>query len=129
MTSSSSSSSPTIEGSRKGESGEDGRSTSPSEGVAAFINGDIGDDMQGDEQGGTDAANNSEAESVWTSYITGMLTNLGKLPLDRIHNTLGLFASMGDYPYRKSQQETGRFLGELARAGKIDANDGLYSIR
>jgi hypothetical protein len=129
MTSSSSSTSPTIEGSRKGESGEDGRSTSPSGGVAAFINGDIGDDMQGDEQGGTDAANNSEAESVWTSYITGMLTNLGKLPLDRIHNTLGLFASMGDYPYRKSQQETGRFLGELARAGKIDSNDGLYSIR
>ena len=28
----------------------------------------------------------------------GMLGNLGPLPLDRIHNTLKMFASMGDHP-------------------------------
>jgi len=126
--SSSSSSSPTQDATIR-EAGEDGRSTSPAGGVSSFISGDLNEELlQGDdEQGGGN--NNSEAESVWTSYITGMLTNLGKLPLDRIHNTLGLFASMGDYPYRKSQQETGRFLGELARAGKIEVNDGMYSMR
>lgn len=111
------------------EAGEDGRSTSPAGGVASFISGDLNEELlQGDDEQGR-GNNDSEAESVWTSYIMGMLTNLGKLPLDRIHNTLGLFASMGDYPYRKSQQETGRFLGELARAGKIDVNDGMYSMR
>ena len=35
-----------------------------------------------------------EAElSVFWSYITGMLTNLDSLPIDRIHQMLRIFAS------------------------------------
>ena len=40
----------------------------------------------------------SEAVEVWNSYVFGMLTNLGPLPLERIQMTLKMFASMGDYP-------------------------------
>jgi hypothetical protein len=113
---------------RRDDDDGDGRSSSP---IGASFEQLINEQSEGDDLSGStsNSAANEEAELVWTSYITGMLTNLGKLPLDRIHNTLGLFASMGDHPYRKTQQETSRFLSELVRAGKIDVNEGLYSIR
>jgi hypothetical protein len=50
------------------------------------------------------------------------------MPLDRIHNTLRMFAAMSDYPYDKSQIETARFLGELCRAEKLEVADGVYTI-
>jgi anaphase-promoting complex subunit 2 len=48
--------------------------------------------------GGGEAGEAAEAEAVWCNYVVGMLSNLGTLPVDRIHSTLKMFASMGDYP-------------------------------
>ena len=43
-------------------------------------------------------------------YPTGMLTNLTKLPLDRIHNNLKMFMSGGDNKYDKSLPELQQLL-------------------
>lgn len=48
--------------------------------------------------GGASGGDDPEAVMMWQSYVIGMLSNLGHMPLDRIHNTLKMFASMGDYP-------------------------------
>jgi hypothetical protein len=48
--------------------------------------------------GGGEGGDSAEAEAVWANYVVGMLSNLGTLPVDRIHATLKMFASMGDYP-------------------------------
>ena len=74
------------------------------------------------------AGDSEEALSLWASYVKGMLSNLGRLPLERIHNTLVLFASMGDHPFRKPQQDTARVLAALCRDGVVSLADGLYSI-
>jgi hypothetical protein len=39
-----------------------------------------------------------EAVATWTGFVSGMLTNLGALPLERIHNMLQMFAGMGAHP-------------------------------
>jgi hypothetical protein len=39
-----------------------------------------------------------EAVATWTGFVTGMLTNLGALPLERIHAMLQMFAGMGAHP-------------------------------
>ncbi len=49
-------------------------------------------------EGGAEDGDAAEAEAVWCSYVVGMLSNLGALPVDRIHSTLKMFASTGDYP-------------------------------
>ena len=43
-------------------------------------------------------------------FVTGMLTNLTKLPLDRIHNNLKMFMSGGDNKYDKSLPELQQLL-------------------
>lgn len=39
-----------------------------------------------------------EAVATWTGFVSGMLTNLGALPLERIHAMLQMFAGMGEHP-------------------------------
>lgn len=43
-------------------------------------------------------ADPEDALVVWRGYLVGMLSNLGPMGLERIHTTLSMFASMGDYP-------------------------------
>lgn len=62
---------------------------------------------------------------VFEQYIMGMLTNLGALPLQRIHNMLKMFAS-GEYD--KTTDELLHFLNELVDAGKLEHICGVYSI-
>jgi hypothetical protein len=79
-----------------------------------------GDGGQGDDP---------QAAQVWCSYLTGMLSNLGPLPLDRIHSTLKMFASLGEHPFEKGAGDTARFLSDQVRAGLLAYSDGLYSLQ
>lgn len=76
--------------------------------------------------GGSD---HPEAVAMWRSYVSGLLSNLGPQALDRIHGTLKMFASMGDYPYEKQPAETARFLADLVRQEFLELSDGIYKLR
>ena len=78
--------------------------------------------------GGGDGGDPPEAVATWQSYVMGMLTNLGPLPLDRIHNSLKLFASMGDYPYDKSAGELSKLLSAMVKEERIQLVDGVYAL-
>lgn len=57
-----------------------------------------------------------------------MLTNLTKLPLDRIHNNLKMFMSGGDNKYDKSLPELQQLLWRLCSDGKLEQVDGEYRL-
>lgn len=85
---------------------------------------------EGAAAAGADASSDPpEAVAVWQQFICGMLSNLGPMPLDRIHNTLKLFAGMGEYPYEKSAGELSRLLAGMAREGTLEQADGTYSLK
>jgi anaphase-promoting complex subunit 2 len=78
---------------------------------------------------GGDAGAAGDDWAVFQPYIAAMLGNLGSLPLDRMHNTLKMFASMGDTPYEHTTSELARFLGSLVKADTLELTDGLYSLK
>lgn len=57
-----------------------------------------------------------------------MLTNLNKLPVDRIHNNLKMFMSGGDNKYDKSLPELQQLLWRLCSDGKLEQTDGEYRL-
>lgn len=63
-----------------------------------------------------------------SNYPPGMLKNLGKLSINRIHNTLKMFMSSGENKYDKSIQELGQLLWRLCEAGKLEQVDGDYRL-
>jgi len=70
-----------------------------------------------------------EAMQVYESYIMGMLANLGKLPLDRIHNMLKMFVAGSDHKYNKTPHELSAFLQQMVKGGKLACgSDGLYAL-
>lgn len=52
----------------------------------------------GDATGEGGGGDPPEALALWRQFVSGMLTNLGPLPLDRIHVNLKMFAGMGPFP-------------------------------
>ncbi|KAL3924108.1 MAG: hypothetical protein SGILL_001251 [Bacillariaceae sp.] len=61
-------------------------------------------------------AQEEEEMELFESYIVGMLTNLGQLPLSRIHNMLKMYVSGGsDVKYSKTPQQ----LGTISVEGQI----------
>lgn len=58
----------------------------------------------------------------------GMLTNLVKLPLNRIHNSLKMFMAGGDNKYDKSLPELQQLLWRLCSEGKLEQTDGEYRL-
>lgn len=61
------------------------------------------------------------------NFIMGMLTNLGNLSLDRLHNMLRVFV-VGEPKYEgRSQEQLAGFLQVLVSQGKVDVNNGIYS--
>lgn len=61
------------------------------------------------------------------NYIIGMLTNLGALPADRLHNMLRVFV-VGEPKYEgRSQEQLAGFLQLLVEQGKLEVNNGIYS--
>lgn len=75
-------------------------------------------------------AQEEEEMVVFESYIVGMLTNLGQLPLSRIHNMLKMYVSGGsDVKYSKTPQQLGAFLQQLCRQEKLECGpDGMYKL-
>lgn len=88
--------------------------------------------MEGDEHDGVAVsvgAQEDEEMEVFESYIFGMLTNLGQLPLDRIHNMLKTFVTGSDVEYNKTPQQLSLFLQQLCKQEKLECGpDGLYKL-
>jgi len=74
-------------------------------------------------------AHAEEEMKVYESYIFGMLSNLGQLPLDRIHSMLKTFVAGSDHKYDKTPQQLAVFLQQLCKEEKLECSpDGLYTI-
>ncbi|KAL7554370.1 hypothetical protein ACHAWF_017822 [Thalassiosira exigua] len=73
-------------------------------------------------------AHEEEEMKVYESYIFGMLSNLGQLPLERIHSMLKTFVAGSDHKYDKTPQQLAVFLQQLCTDGKLECSpDGLYT--
>ena len=75
------------------------------------------------------AAQEEEEMEVYESYICGMLTNMGQLPLERIHNMLKMFVTGSDVKYNKTPQQLSSFLQHLCKNEKLECGpDGMYKL-
>ena len=85
-------------------------------------------DDEDQEQAVSIGAHEEEEMKVYESYIFGMLTNLGQLPLDRIHSMLKTFVAGSDHKYDKTPQQLAVFLQQLCRDEKLECSpDGMYT--
>ncbi|RHN44694.1 putative cullin, winged helix-turn-helix DNA-binding domain, anaphase-promoting complex subunit 2 [Medicago truncatula] len=66
--------------------------------------------------------------AVYEKFILGMLTNLGSMTLDRIHNMLKMVC-IADPPYDKSLQQLQSFLSGLVSEEKLKFRDGTYILK
>ncbi len=58
-----------------------------------------------------------------------MLSNMGKLPIDRMHNLLKIFMSGGsELPYDKTLPGLSTLLTAMRDSGKLEFTDGTYSL-
>jgi len=73
-------------------------------------------------------AQEAEEMQTYVSYITGMLSNLGELPLERVHNMLKMFVSGTDHRYNKTPQQLRVFLQQMCKDEKIEFSNGVYKI-
>ena len=75
------------------------------------------------------SAQEEEEMEVYLSYIVGMLTNLGSLPLKTIHNNLKTFVTGSDIRYNKTPQQLVVFLQRLCKEEKLECGpDGMYKL-
>ena len=88
-----------------------------------------GEDMAGGSGAVSFAAYKEEEMTVFTSYIVGMLSNLGQLPLKTIHNNLKTFVTGSDVKYSKTPQQLSAFLQHLCRQETLECGpDGMYKV-
>lgn len=74
-------------------------------------------------------AHEKEEIKVFESYIVGMLSNLGQLPLERIHTMLKSFTTGSDHNYNRTPQQLAVFLQQLCKEEKLECSpDGLYKL-
>jgi anaphase-promoting complex subunit 2 len=74
-------------------------------------------------------ANQEEEMQVYESYIVGMLSNLGQIPLEKIHTMLKTFVAGSDHKYDKTPQQLAVFLQQLCKEEKLECSpDGLYKL-
>ena len=67
---------------------------------------------------------------VMWSYIVGMLTNLGKLPLDRILMMLKMFAMQGSTSSHDcTPAELKVFLDKKVKEQQLTCSGGLYQLK
>lgn len=75
------------------------------------------------------SAHEEEEIKVYESYIVGMLSNLGQLPLERIHSMLRTFVAGSDHRYDKTPQQLAVFLQQLCKEEKLECSpDGYYKL-
>ena len=91
----------------------------------------MGEEDEGESGGGAAEAQLEQEMRVYEQYVVGMLTNLGTLPLGRIHNMLRMFvpAQGADRGYDRSEPELQRFLNRLVEDGKLEMSQGQYKIK
>lgn len=83
----------------------------------------------GDSQAVSLYAQEEEEMGVFESYIVGMLTNLGQLPLEKIHNMLKMYVSGSDVKFSKTPQQLSTFLKYLCKQEKLECGpDGMYKL-
>lgn len=61
-------------------------------------------------------------------YITGMLTNLGSLSLDRIHSMLSMFVQ-APHKYECTKDQLAGFLQGQVGVGLLEVRGGVYSLK
>jgi anaphase-promoting complex subunit 2 len=65
--------------------------------------------------------------AVFESFVIGMLTNLGPMPLDRIHNMLKMYCF--DPPYDRSPEDLHRLLVRMIDQDQVDISAGAFSLK
>ncbi|KAI9139125.1 hypothetical protein BKA69DRAFT_1030788, partial [Paraphysoderma sedebokerense] len=70
----------------------------------------------------------AEDMSIYWSYIVGMLTNLGSLPIDRIHSMLSIFVQAPN-KFNRSIEDLRDFLALMVREDKLDFSGGVYKLK
>ena len=83
---------------------------------------------EGEGQAVSAGAQEAEEMKVFESYVVGMLTNLGQLPLDRIHNNLKMFVSGSDHKYDKTPRQLSMFLQRLCKEQRLECENGCYQL-
>jgi anaphase-promoting complex subunit 2 len=87
------------------------------------------DDDGSDGQAVSVVAQEEEEMDAYESYICGMLTNLGQLPLERIHNMLKMYVTGSENKYSKTPQQLSLFLQHLCKQEKLECGpDGMYKL-
>ena len=86
-------------------------------------------DIEEEEAAVSEKMQEEQEMEVFLSYIVGMLSNLGQLPLKTIHSNLKTFVTGSDVRYDKSPQQLSTFLQQLCREEKIELGaDGMYRL-
>jgi len=91
--------------------------------------GGIGGSIEEDQEDSVTASIADQREEelgMFWSYITGMLTNLESLPLERIHQMLKIFAMQGQVEC--DMQELRSFLDTKVRQHKLAFSGGQYRL-
>lgn len=68
-----------------------------------------------------------EDMNMYWSYIQHMLTNLGALPVDKIHSFLVMFVPK-ENPYVKTKEQLERFLHAMVTEEKLKLSDGKFAL-
>ena len=86
-------------------------------------------DEDDDERAVARDADEEEETRAYESYVVGMLSNLGALPLERIHAMLRTFVTGSDHGYDKTPRQLAAFLQQLCQEKKLECSpDGLYTV-
>jgi anaphase-promoting complex subunit 2 len=75
-------------------------------------------------------AHEDEEMQVFESYVVGMLTNMGSLPLARIHQMLKMFVTGSEVVVKDpTPQQLAQFLQKLVAQNKLECGpDGMYKL-
>ncbi|KAJ1972179.1 Anaphase-promoting complex subunit 2 [Dimargaris xerosporica] len=76
----------------------------------------------------SEADQRTEEMRVYWSFVVGMLTNLGALPLDRIQAMLGMFVHE-PATYNRTEAELKEFLALMVREDKLELSGGQYKLK
>ena len=66
-------------------------------------------------------------QNLW-EYVEGMLTNLGSMPLEKLHSMLLMFAVSDESAGDVSVDDLKRLMEAKIIAGKVTYSSGLYSL-
>ncbi|XP_058861303.1 anaphase-promoting complex subunit 2 [Acipenser ruthenus] len=88
--------------------------------------------LESDEEGESNMATQSEQKEeklqMFWAYIQAMLTNLDSMSLERIHNMLKMFVTMGPVVTEMDIQELQAFLQTKVRDQQLLSSGGVYRL-